>query len=412
MIALVDARTTQVCADSGRGATATTLWFVVFFSNLPVYVTLFVNPSLRPLHWTSAIGGLMLVWWLQLPIWRVRASMQLPAWVAIYSVMCLVWYLAFGGGDVEVLRQRVIAAAFLLVSYLALAAGSRILSVARHAILGVVIAAVAVNFYDIANPFALVPAQSEFAVLGRATGLYGNPNQAGAALVLGLIVTISLVSSRWRGLYLSYIGIGVALTLSRSALLGFALVVLGLLFTARLTLKQTAFATLIWATLGWITAAYVLPAFAQHLNLDPQVIFERLTWIIDPVGKADFSQLERAYLADQGWEQFLNSPIVGNGIGSTELWAARSSTHNQYLLLLSDFGILGAAVIPALLVTIVIGPSARAVPERWAFVAFIALWAAVSHNVLTEYYALLAFAAMAAMCAVPGAALNQRSKVS
>jgi O-antigen ligase len=267
-----------------------------------------------------------------------------------------------------------------------------------------------VNCYDIANPFALIPAQSEFAVLGRATGLYGNPNQAGAALVLGFILTITLVPSRWRALYLSYVGIGIALTLSRSALLGFALVVLALVFTTRLMLRQVALATAIWLVAGWLTAAYVLPVFAQQLNLDPQVIIDRLTWIIDPVAKADFSQLERAYVADLGWGQFLSSPIFGNGIGSTELWAARSSTHNQYLLLLSDFGVLGAAVIPALLLATLIGPSARAVPERWAFAAFIALFAAASHNVLTEYYMLLAFATMAAMCAVPGGDVDVRRR--
>ena len=216
--------------------------------------------------------------------------------------------------------------------------------------------------------------------------LYGNPNQSGAALILGFTVTIGLVPLRWRATYVAYVGIGVLLTLSRGAMLGFVLVVLGLWIKRLLTIRQIATATLICGIGVWVAAATLLPMLVQQFNLDPTFIFDRLLWIMDPEARADFSQLERAYLVDRGWQQFLQSPILGNGIGSTRLWDARSSTHNVYVMLLKRFrDYMERLWSPTLLFAIARYSGANATPERWILVGFVLLWGVISHNVLSEY---------------------------
>jgi O-antigen ligase len=92
------------------------------------------------------------------------------------------------------------------------------------------------------------------------------------------------------------------------------------------------------------------------------------------------------------------SPLLGNGLGSTEFWVERSSTHNSYVMLLSDFGLVGLLPIPALLLATVSGTRARLIPERWAFVVAILFACSFSHGVLYDYYFLIGFAVMAAMC--------------
>src|SRR4029078_2570704 len=57
-------------------------------------------------------------------------------------------------------------------------------------------------------------------VTTRASGLYGNANQCGAALVIGMIVGSPLLPRRWRPAFYLLVGAGVAMTFSRSTIIG------------------------------------------------------------------------------------------------------------------------------------------------------------------------------------------------
>jgi O-antigen ligase len=100
-------------------------------------------------------------------------------------------------------------------------------------------------------------------------------------------------------------------------------------------------------------------------------------------------------LAERGWLQFVASPLFGNGLGSTELWELRTSTHNLYIMLASDFGLVGWLVLPVLLLAAV-RRDITTLPGGVAAV-FLLLWGLVSHNVLGEYYILIAISLMAAI---------------
>jgi O-antigen ligase len=133
----------------------------------------------------------------------------------------------------------------------------------------------------------------------------------------------------------------------------------------------------------------------SEFNIDPSFVTDRLLWILDPEGRSDFSQAERLQLAEQGWRQLLASPIFGNGVGSTEFWQLRSSTHNLYLMLGSDFGVAGLLVLPFLLLAALRGQW-RAAGGGAAAAVFLLFWGLLSHNVLTEFYCLVAISLIAA----------------
>lgn len=320
-----------------------------------------------------------------------------PLVLATYGGICLAWYIGQEGGDPVVLRQRLLGLTVCAVAYLVLSTSAATLIAARKALISVVILSISINLWDISHPNTIIPIYSEFATVGRAAGFFINPNQSGAALVLGFALTIDVVPRRWRITYLVAVAAGVAVTLSRAAMLGFLLVCLGL-STGRgpITRRQLLTATLIGIALAWVSWLTVSAEIQQRLNIDPAILIDRVLWILDPSGRADFSQQERIYLLQRGLEQFYASPIFGNGIGSTELWAERTSTHNLYIMLASDFGVIGLLVLPAIILAGMGSLPSRALESTIAGI-FILFWGIFSHNVLGEFYLLVGIALLAAI---------------
>lgn len=386
-------------ASSGaNGAMLSRLWVWALFSNFPIYSGLFVFPPLQPLHWIVLLSALTLMLVARPASASTPRPLSFPVAMAGYLSLCLAAYVAQGGGDPVVLRQRMLGGIVAILAYFCFTASDRALSAARRALVWVVLLSVAINVYDITHPLTLVPADSEFATLGRAAGLFMNPNQAGAALVLGFALSLGAVEPRWRVMYAVIVTGGVALTLSRGALVGLALVYVALSLEGR-TLRsgQVAKIVVLAAGAGYAFWLVFSAELQSRFNVDPALVLDRVLWILDPSGRADFSQEERVDLAERGWLQFVASPYFGNGLGSTELWELRTSTHNLYLMLASDFGLLGWFVLPLLLAAAIRGDYARL--TGGAAAAFLLFWGLLSHNVLSEYYILLAMSLMAAIAA-------------
>lgn len=373
-------------------------WICVFFSNLPIYIGLFVFPPIQPLHWIVALSGTTLVFLMRPRSTAKDRSLAFPLAMLGYLALCLAAYVLQGGGDPVVLRQRVLGVVVAILSYSCFTASEGAVLAARRALVWIMLFSVAVNVYDITHPLTLVPADSEFATLGRAAGLFMNPNQAGAALVLGFALSLGAVPPRWRVIYAVLVTGGVALTLSRGALVGLAMVYAALFFEGRtLRAGQVVKIMTLSAAAGYVFWLIFSAELQSRFNIDPSLILDRVLWILDPSGRADFSQEERVELAERGWLQFLASPYFGNGLGSTELWELRTSTHNLYLMLASDFGIVGLFVLPVLLAAVIRSDVMSLTGGVAA--TFLLFWALLSHNVLSEYYMLLAMSLMAAVSA-------------
>lgn len=380
-----------------RATRLSALWVLAFFSNLPLYVGTFVFPPLQPLHWIIALLVPTLI--VLLGDGRLaQRPLTFPAVLAAYACLCLAWYVGQGGGDLTVLRQRILGLIFCSACYLVFTTSENALRTAQKTTIAVVIGSVLLNFYDISHPYVLIPSYSEFATVGRAAGLFINPNQAGTALVLGLVLSIRLVPMRWRVAYLVFVAAGVTVTLSRSAMLSFVVACFGLAVGRHrlLTLRQILYALAVGAVAAWATWLVVAAEIEQRFNIDPAVFADRVLWILDPSGRSDFSQTERLQLLQRGLEQFLASPLWGNGIGSTELWAERTSTHNLYVMLASDFGMLGLFMLPGI-VFAAVGSIPSRVREVTVGGLVILVYGLFSHNVLGEFYVLISIAMLAAL---------------
>ena len=373
------------------------LWVIVLFSNFPVYVGEFVFPEIVPLHWLVVLFALTAVRLIGADRnARDRAPIFLAALVC-YACVCLAWYVAQGGGEPVVLRQRLLGLAVCGASYMVFAASAAALQAARHALVYMVLFCVVLNIWDITHPGMLVPITSEFATPGRAAGLFINPNQAGAALVTGFTLSVSVVPRRWRFAYLAAVAIGVGLTFSRGAILGLALVSIVLAYGRQtLSLRQIAAALVIVSALTWIAWLIASSELQERFNIDPEVALDRVLWILDPTGRSDFSQEERFEVLERGWEQFLASPLVGNGVGSTELWEARASTHNMYVMLASDFGLIGLLAFPSIVLA-AMGSRVTAFGDAFVAALFLLFWGLFSHNILSEYYLLITISMIAAL---------------
>lgn len=366
------------------------------FSNVATWLNLFFLPFMTPVLCTAALVATVAIALLDRAAIVTRLGTAFPIVVLCYALLNLAGYFAIGGGDPTILFQRILMLAAAVAAYLAFVTFSDLRYWFQRLLILVAYLAVIANAYDITHPFTFVPAGSGFGALGRGAGFYANPNQCGAALVLMLILTVGSISKPWRAAHSLFLTAGVVLTLSRAAMLGSILVMFIFWLLGTLSRRDILIISVVGAAMSALIVLWILPTFLQDSGINVDLALERILWVFDPSGRSDFSQDERAYLADRGLEQFLSSPLWGNGVGSTELWAERSSTHNFYLMQLSDFGIIGAFILPVF-AAVVWRARSDGYRVGFLFVVFFLLWGLVSHNLFTEFYWIIALSFVAAI---------------
>lgn len=224
-----------------------------------------------------------------------------------------------------------------------------------------------------------------------------------------MIFSVSLLQPIYRLPFVSIIGIGVLLTFSRGAILGWLVTVIIFTITRVLHLNKLLYWVLGVGTIIISLGSQWSEELLQNLSLN-QNSLERISWFqnvstSDSEDSAD-SRLEVAQLA---WQMFTQHPIFGNGIASTLTWNMNISTHNIYLYYMADHGFLGALILPVLVYAVIQDARGETKYIGLAFAAFILLWGLFSHNILEERYILIMFSLMAAMTAA--IQLEQRFKV-
>lgn len=399
LASLVKPQWPALAADRGNRYLAVLSFAVVlvFFSALPMYVSLQVNAALQPLHWLLLALGLLVPVALNFHIRWLHASSPLLLWVTVYTVLCLLWFALFGADADLILRKRLVALVVMVTVFVTVASHRTALRAALVGLAIGVLLAIGNNIFEMTHPFSFVPLSSPYANPGRAAGLYLNANASAGALLFGMILTVTLVPPRWRWLYVAAVGLGIGLTFSRAGMLGMVFAVAGLWYLR--VLRGTEVFGLVSvvvtsALIGWL---YVLPRLAERFGINPEVLADRVTWILAPKGRADFSQQERLDVAALGWRQFLEHPWAGNGIGSTETWLADASPHNVYILLASDFGVTGLLIVPALL--LVLWPRANTLgnPCLRLLLPLLLFWGFFSHNLLDDFALVTVIAVAAAL---------------
>jgi|WetSurMetagenome_2_1015567.scaffolds.fasta_scaffold00033_6 O-antigen ligase len=380
---------------------------IIFYTNIPVYLYAVEYMSISPLFWIGLFTATVIfIFALEFINGGIKCEITglkpLLYWAFFFITISMLWYIFTNNTDIVdgALRKRFLSVIFLFLFMGMLHNDKKLQTKVRWVLLLAVLIAIANNVYDIVFPFTFVPLDNEFANPGRAAGFYINANQAGAALIIGMIFTIGLLPDKYRTPYVYLVFSGILLTFSRSALLGWFIVILIYLSQGMLK-KKHIFAGLFIIVLVVTLSLPFMPDILQpeegREGINIQNIFERIDWFFDPIGLQDSSSQERKQVYELSWEMFTDHPLIGNGLASTLSWSERASTHNMYLYYLVDHGIIGVFILPLFVLAIVWRASGNARQIAIPFVVFVLFWGFFTHNMLEEYYFLIAFAIMASM---------------
>jgi hypothetical protein len=267
---------------------------------------------------------------------------------------------------------------------------------ARIAVAFAVLLGVALNVYELFNPltFSSIP--------GRSSGLYTNVNQSGAALILGMIIAYGVVPARLRMLFVSVTAIGIVTTFSRAAILGWLIVVLYFALRSGLGIVQIRRIILLCAVVfGFLVSPYwgdLQTTLEERGTLTLDVI-QRLNFLSGGASP-DASASERGQVASYAWRLFGERPLTGFGTGQhRQLEGFAVSTHNVFLALMVDHGILGLFIVPIMLLATLWGLRRTHFDLALPFAMFLCMWGMFSHNVLEERYILVSVALVGSIVA-------------
>ena len=373
---------------------------LVFFTNVDVYLfdTHLLNTA--PLYWITALiiaAG---------PLYLTKESLlclrQSPValWCFGFFMISCVWLL-FQPSQSEVawqeLRTRLLSIGFILV-LLSVFSNGEVQVWTRRAIFAAVLLGVGLNVYDLFNP------QAFSFVAGRSAGFYINPNKSGIALILGMIMTLTLLPQRLRLLFAFIVGAAIIFTFSRAAIAGWAITMVAVIKTGQISLRKSLTLSLV------VIATGVILAVAQWEKIQYQLedmgvlnsnVMSRIEWLNQPAA-ADSSALGRQQVAAIAFEKFADSPILGQGVGASQRLlmvegGVEISSHNQYLNLMVDHGITGFFLLPLLAAAILWQAQGEARRTCFVFALFILYIGFFNHNILEDRFVLLPCALMAAM---------------
>lgn len=304
------------------------------------------------------------------------ARTPLAMWLLVFFLVTTLW--AVFAPNVPTVQQaladryRSIALLVALMLLLAEPAAH------RGALLALAAGVAAGASLNVAESFGLQFAENPARVAGRAAGLYVNPNGSGLALTLGLAAIVPRLSGRWHVPFLLLGLAGVTLTFSRSSMLVYA-ALLAVLLVARVV------------RIGPVTAAALVVAMALGCFGDALWRTYETSGVLNQNTQArlrlEVSDSGRLEVAQRAWRLWLDSPLLGQGIGATADWDAGAQPHNEYLTLGAEHGVVGLALFPALVTALAIG--GRAVIP---FCSVLLLAGIFSHGLLTERPMLLLLA--------------------
>jgi O-antigen ligase len=363
----------------------------VFFTYFSDYTERF---GVIPLYWIMLFGALAAPLALHGALSQRIPIPPLLWWALFYLDISIVWFYrtdqdAFAYQEV---RKRILSMLFLMLGMIVFSR-EREQRIGRQMVALGVLLATALNIYELFHPltFSTIP--------GRSTGLYSNVNQSGAALVLGLILSFHVIPNRLKPLFLLTVAVGIVPTFSRSAMIAY-MVVVGYFFMRDGLIVQLRRVVVLIATGVALVFSPIWKDLQQSLenrgalNLN---VLQRVSFFTQG-NTSDASSNERRAVAARAWQLFGDHPVLGWGTGaSRRIEGFEVGTHNIYLAMLVDHGIMGIFVIPGLLLAVIWGANRKTIDLTIPYLLFMVIWGFFSHNVLEERYILLASALLASI---------------
>ncbi len=313
--------------------------------------------------------------------WRSRAMVSFWSWRAVLLTIFLLYAVVDGVGK-ESGRELfdyvyAFTVSLAIVQLVDPDKDLRLVSWAVAISFVVVVLSIYADFFlDIQlHPPEDVPDEGEG---GRAGGLFINPNAAAAAVAMLLGLGLSALSRIRLGvaLFMAMGAFAIVLTNSRSGMVQLAVVIAMSLSSQRSRIP--------YAILGCLLAAGLISTFSDEIFSDAALL---------RYSGQDESAASRLDLITVAFDKFAQSPLWGNGIGSSyNLGQYRLGTHNIYLALGVEFGIF--VVLGYVWWCLGLWRSAR--PQHKSVVAAFAVNGFFSHNVFDSVPLMLVVALIAA----------------
>jgi O-Antigen ligase len=213
----------------------------------------------------------------------------------------------------------------------------QVLALAKTGIVLATLLGIALNVYEMFHPGTFS------STYGRAAGLYADSNCSGMALVLGCLVGLTAIRKPWREVFLIFTAAGVILTFSRESMLALAIVAAGALLGQALSPHRfLAGAVLVCVLFSTVELGNSLRGSQSWSAAN----LERLSFATGDASAQDRLQLGRKVL-----EEFEAAPFFGHGFGTDEYWSDIQS-HDFFLNMLANYGILGVFIIPTLVLSV------------------------------------------------------------
>lgn len=363
---------------------------VIFFTWLDNYGFI-VGSSPPPVRlvllFTAAAAALALAA-LHRPIPVGRSPVAI--WLGAHFLATTLWGMTVSSQGMQVLNDRVRSIAFL-VAFAIIFNARRAARIAVWAVAAMVLFASAVNVAELLGTVQfseVVPGR----VIGRAGGFYINPNASGITIVVGLAVAATTLRARWLLPLLLVGAVGVAATFSRGAA-ACLVVLLAWIFWSRAIPRRVLALS---AAVSVIVGSTVGTELVQSRRLLNENTASRLYFTADDSG--------RGQVARKAWRMFGDEPLIGHGLGATTVWDTEVSSHNMYLNLAGDQGVVGLLTFPALLVAL-----AATGPAAIPLALVLAIAGLSSHGMLDDRATLIAIALAASVASLRAASDGRRS---
>lgn len=247
------------------------------------------------------------------------------------------------------------------------------------------------------NPAAYVFAAAGQGIPGRAAGLYLNPNLAAQALVMILACMMARGSAKANLAASGLALVGLFLTFSRSGLIAWAVLVIAATVTGRLP-RWFLLAIALCATVVLVAGPQVFDSLSYWVAPDNRNSLDRLAWLLGQGGLNDYSSGEREYVAAYAWQQFMQAPLLGHGLGYIWVWGPDVASHNLILRHLVEYGAIGALILPLFLYCSVRSSADEGGRAwRWVVAGLVVLLSMFTHNMLEQANFLLPWLAICLM---------------
>ena len=311
--------------------------YLYFFEN-------FIVP-IKPVEWYLAsliIGFILLAFKRQIKV-KNTSSRNMIMWAMVFIIISSISYvLTLHSAGLQVLIQWC-EAALILILFVFLFQDEETVRYSAVALLLAVIVSVLINYYDFIYPgmFSKDP--------GRAAGMYVNSNISGSMLVFGMVSSVWVINKKFRVLFCLFVFTGVVITFSRASIMMWAIAAIFLTWKEAFHLPKVPSTIglsavilvmgLLLVTGGWLT-------IFKTVGLDSYLSDNAKNRIGGSfVSQKDNSSKIRRYLVVRSLDLFSESPIIGHGLGSTEKGDTKIGTHNLYLRLAVNLGIIGVVLV-------------------------------------------------------------------